>query len=321
MADLLESPQAATTYAATVQSDMAQLFKDIVAWKAFPPDVARGLQDQWRIQQTMIDSNVGQVEILMQLLGNGGNEIGIQIAQQHQWARGTLFIVSNNPFEYPAINPDYFGVGYDIDILNNAVAFARRLAKASPLSDVLLSEKTPGAGVTGEALNNFLKRSAVTGYHPMGTCSMMPRDKGGVVDTNLIVYGTSNVRVIDCSIMPLQISAHLMATGYGIAEKGAEIIQSKYTLQAQRAAISSSSGSSSGSATGAAKPAGASSSDQAGLSGSGSESANVILSSAAIIGIGIGAGVLGVLLLAGLVSTSYTSATLYLSPSLSEVEA
>jgi choline dehydrogenase len=117
MADLLDSPQAATTYAATVQSDMAQLLKDIVAWKAFPPDVARGLQDQWRIQQTMIDSNVGQVEVLMQLLGNGGNEIGIQIAQQHQWARGTLFIVSNNPFEYPAINPDYFIVGYDIDIL------------------------------------------------------------------------------------------------------------------------------------------------------------------------------------------------------------
>jgi hypothetical protein len=44
---------------------MAQLLKDTVAWKAFPPDVARGLEDQWRIQQTMIDSNVDEVEVLM----------------------------------------------------------------------------------------------------------------------------------------------------------------------------------------------------------------------------------------------------------------
>ena len=46
-------------------------------------------------------------------------------------------------------------------------------------------------------------------------CSMLPRDSGGVVDTNLVVYGTKNVRVVDASIMPLQVSAHLMAPAYG----------------------------------------------------------------------------------------------------------
>jgi choline dehydrogenase len=298
MADLLDSPQEATNYAATIQRDMAQLLKDTVEWKAFPTNVAAGLADQWKVQQTMIDSNVGQIEVLMQLLGNGGNEIGIQLCQQHQWSRGTLFITSTNPFDSPAINPDYFGVGYDIDILNNAVAFARRLAKAGPLANVLLSEKTPGAGVTGEALNDYLKRTAVTEYHPMGTCSMMPRDKGGVVDTNLVVYGTSNIRVIDCSIMPLQISAHLMATGYGIAEKGAEIIQSKYTLQAQQ--VSSSSSSAGGSATGAASSAGASATPgAAGLNGANAGSTTKSgLSQAAVIGIGVG----GAALLAALVS-------------------
>jgi len=44
---------------------------------------------------------------------------------------------------------------------------------------------------------------------------MLPRDSGGVVDTNLVVYGTKNVRVVDASIMPLQVSAHLMAPAYG----------------------------------------------------------------------------------------------------------
>lgn len=36
-----------------------------------------------------------------------------------------------------------------------------------------------------------------------GTTSMLPRNKGGVVDNHLKVYGTSNVRVCDASIIPL----------------------------------------------------------------------------------------------------------------------
>jgi choline dehydrogenase-like flavoprotein len=37
---------------------------------------------------------------------------------------------------------------------------------------------------------------------------MLPLDKNGVVDTNLKVYGTANVRVADLSIVPLHIAGH-----------------------------------------------------------------------------------------------------------------
>jgi choline dehydrogenase-like flavoprotein len=53
---------------------------------------------------------------------------------------------------------------------------------------------------------------------------MLPKNQGGVVDSSLKVYGTSNVRVVDASIIPLHISAHIQATTYGIAEKAADII-------------------------------------------------------------------------------------------------
>lgn len=53
----------------------------------------------------------------------------------------------------------------------------------------------------------------------------MRRDLGGVVDAHLIVYDTANVRVVDASIMPTQISAHLSSTVYGIAEKAADLIK------------------------------------------------------------------------------------------------
>jgi choline dehydrogenase-like flavoprotein len=42
---------------------------------------------------------------------------------------------------------------------------------------------------------------------------------GGVVDTTGKVYGTRNVRIVDASIMPTQISGHLSATVYALAEK------------------------------------------------------------------------------------------------------
>ena len=54
---------------------------------------------------------------------------------------------------------------------------------------------------------------------------MMPRDMGGVVDPTLTVYGTSNVRVVDASIMPLQVSGHLTSTLYAVAERAADLIK------------------------------------------------------------------------------------------------
>ena len=38
---------------------------------------------------------------------------------------------------------------------------------------------------------------------------MLPISQGGVVDTDLRVYGLTNVRVADSSVFPMQFAAHV----------------------------------------------------------------------------------------------------------------
>lgn len=75
-------------------------------------------------------------------------------------------------------------------------------------------------------MHTFVLIQTVTANsHPLGTAAMMPRELGGVVDAQLKVYGTENVRVVDASVMPFQVSGHVSSTIYAIAEKAADIIK------------------------------------------------------------------------------------------------
>lgn len=54
---------------------------------------------------------------------------------------------------------------------------------------------------------------------------MMPRSMGGVVSDRLMIHGTSNVRVVDASVLPFQMCGHLTSTLYAIAERAADFIK------------------------------------------------------------------------------------------------
>jgi choline dehydrogenase-like flavoprotein len=56
---------------------------------------------------------------------------------------------------------------------------------------------------------------------------MMPLELGGCVSDTLEVYRVSGLTVVDASILPMIPAAHLQATMYAVAEKAADIIQSR----------------------------------------------------------------------------------------------
>ena len=62
-------------------------------------------------------------------------------------------------------------------------------------------------------------------YHVAGSCAMMPREDGGVVNPQLKVYGTTNLRVVDASIFPIEPRGNIQATVFAVAEKAADIIK------------------------------------------------------------------------------------------------
>lgn len=78
---------------------------------------------------------------------------------------------------------------------------------------------------TLDEAKKLVETATVTEYHPIGTCAMLPREKGGVVDTELRVYGTGNVRVVDASIFPTHVQGNIVSLVYAVAEKAADVIK------------------------------------------------------------------------------------------------
>lgn len=147
----------------------------------------------------------------------------ILAANQHLFSRGSIHIQSSDATKYPLIDPKYFSVPFDTEISTAGTNYTRRIGLSKAYSDMVVGEYWPG----NVDLETYTKTTSVTEYHPIGTASMLPRNQGGVVDPSLRVYGTMNLRVVDASIMPLHIAAHIQATIYGVAEYGAKIIKSQ----------------------------------------------------------------------------------------------
>ena len=57
---------------------------------------------------------------------------------------------------------------------------------------------------------------------------MLPKEKGGVVDERLRVYGTKKLRIIDASVMPLIPRANIQSSVYAVAERAADLIKEDY---------------------------------------------------------------------------------------------
>jgi len=140
-------------------------------------------------------------------------------------SRGSVHITSPNPATHPEIKMNYYTHALDLEVHARHLLALQNLARTPALAALMHDggARYPEE-LTLERAKTYLRETATTNYHPSGTCAMLPEAMGGVVDAELRVYGTRNLRVVDASVFPVILRGNIVATVYAIAEKGAEII-------------------------------------------------------------------------------------------------
>lgn len=121
---------------------------------------------------------------------------------------GSVHIRSSNISESPDIDPRYVSNSYDLQTLIEGGKYSRRIAQTEPLASLFAGEYQPGLDTvdTDEEWAEYAREGMRTIYHYSGTCAMLSKEDGGVVDPRLRVWGTKNLRVVDASIVCIRFS-------------------------------------------------------------------------------------------------------------------
>ncbi|KAF9558401.1 alcohol oxidase [Agrocybe pediades] len=225
-----------TSEAGKIYAELEKTINERIEAGKYSPSLVK----QYKLQLERIKEGVSDVEFVLSqtaipvpgLAKPGKKYASMSTLFNLPFSRGSIHIKSSDPRVPPTIDPHYFEEEHDMRVFTEIFKFTRRIAQTEPLKSYLMDgERFPGPQVeTDEQIADYLKTSFSTSYHPVGVCSMLPREDGGVVDTKLKVYGTTNLRVADVSIIPLQFGAHLQATAYAIGEIAADIIKGKLDL-------------------------------------------------------------------------------------------
>lgn len=142
-------------------------------------------------------------------------------------SRGEIRLASSDPLDRPIIDFNYLSERDDVICAMAGVRWNLRILYAKAFDDIRGKEVAPGVKLRTDAeIENFVRRTASTTWHPAGTCKM-GRDKMSVVDAQLCVHGLQALRVVDASIMPTIISGNTCAPTIMIAEKAADLIQNR----------------------------------------------------------------------------------------------
>jgi 4-pyridoxate dehydrogenase len=141
-------------------------------------------------------------------------------------SRGSVTIASADPMQHPRIALGLLATDADWKTLRDGIAIFRDLAHRPELKEFVAREIGPGDGVTTDAaLEDYVRRTAVTAHHPCGTCKLGPADDAmAVVDGELRVHGFENLRVVDASVFPDLVGGNINGPTIMIAERAADLI-------------------------------------------------------------------------------------------------
>lgn len=219
----------------TITDNAEALLVDAEATSAkdFLPEIYskdKRLMSGFKAQRDVLIQSIraGSVAMLELPVSGGGL---IPNAMQKPFSRGTVHLNATDPTGVPVVLHNAFSNPFDRATIFESLQFTRRLMSSKSAAPLKPVEVKPGAQYTeqDETIEQLITSGALspTFSHASCSCPMMPQDLGGVVDSQLLVYGTKRLSIVDASILPVIPAAHLQATMYSVAEKAADIIKAR----------------------------------------------------------------------------------------------
>ncbi|KAG9097999.1 hypothetical protein FRC06_006932 [Ceratobasidium sp. 370] len=169
--------------------------------------------------------------------------------QGYPVSRGHVYITSPDPYAPPDFETGFLNEQADVDVLVWAYKQCREVVRRMPsfrgeyaglhpkfpngsaATCVRLSGPPPTemediiyAAEDNAAIEEFVRETANTTWHSIGTIPMKPKEQGGCVDARLNVYGTTGLKVADLSILPSNVGANTNSTALLFGEKAAILI-------------------------------------------------------------------------------------------------
>ncbi|RPD66362.1 alcohol oxidase [Lentinus tigrinus ALCF2SS1-7] len=222
-----------------VSADVLASMRDKAAALLASPGLSELTKAQYKLQaEWLVADDVASLEYIMFPTGGetaisptlGSAYITIWMGTMHPFGRGSVHINSSSPFAQPVIDPQYLGNDVDVQLALESAKFVRKITETEPLASYVVGPHEPPANLSSdEDWVDYIKTFLGTIYHPMGTAAMLPRDIGGECQFSYSsrekVYGTTNLRVVDASVIPMLLGNHPQASIYAVAERAADIIK------------------------------------------------------------------------------------------------
>jgi len=162
----------------------------------------------------------------------GPDAISITACHLRPDSRGEVRLASIDPMAPVRFVNNFLSTEADREAMRQAFKISRILIGQPSFDPIRGEETTPGAAVQSDAdIDAFIRETALTVYHPIGTCRM-GSDPASVVDAELRVRGIEALRVVDASVMPDLVGGNINACVMMIAEKASDIIRKKSPLPA-----------------------------------------------------------------------------------------
>jgi choline dehydrogenase-like flavoprotein len=165
----------------------------------------------------LADGVASDEQAVLEIIWSGGTFV---LGLMHPFTRGTVRLASKDPFDAPLADSMFLHNPLDVELMIDAVKYARTITQTDPMQAFNPVEIMPGANVSSDAeIAQAVRENLSTLFHPSCTCRAGKFEDGAVVDEQFRLYGVKNLRVADASVMPMLPASHVQSTVYALGEK------------------------------------------------------------------------------------------------------